>query len=158
MKRDWILRLSGLGLAALLVSSAAQAAGPYQFFSITPCRLVDTRGPTGVTGGPALVGNGTRSFPIDVAPTTCGIPSTAAAAVLNMVVVAPTGGGHIRTWPFNTPMPLVATLNFDPNEPAIANGAIVPLTIDPSFHISVFLGTGVGFSAHLVIDVTGYFQ
>jgi hypothetical protein len=158
VKRDWALRLAGVGLAALLVSAAAQAAGPYQFFSVTPCRLVDTRGPTGVTGGPSLVGNGTRSFPVDVAPTACGIPSTAAAAVLNFAVVGPTSGGHIRTWPFNTAMPLVATLNFDPNEPAIANGAIVPLTVDPNFQISIFLGTGVGPTANLVIDVTGYFQ
>jgi hypothetical protein len=157
MKRDWILRLSGLGLAALLVSSAAQAAGPYQFFSITPCRLIDTRGPTGLTGGPALAGDVQRNFPIDVAPTACGIPSDAAAAVLNFVVVAPQGGGHLRVWPFGTVFPGVATLNFDPFEPAIGNGAITPVTIDPNFQISVMLKTG-GPSGHLVVDATGYFK
>jgi hypothetical protein len=43
-------------------------------------------------------------------------------------------------------------------EPAIANGAIVPLTTDPTANMSVFLGTGPGTHADLVLDVTGYFQ
>ena len=151
-----LLRFAGLAVAAALLANTAEAAGPFQFFSVTPCRLVDTRGPVGVTGGPALAGNVTRSFPITGG--TCGVPGTAAAAVLNVVVVAPTGGGHVTIWPYNTTMPVVSTINFDPNEPAIANGAIVPLANDPNFQISTYLGSGVGTSAHLVIDVTGYFQ
>jgi len=154
--RTGIGRLFFLAVGAVLLASAAEAAGPYQFYSITPCRLVDTRGPAGPAGGPALVGNGTRSFPITGG--TCGIPASAKAAVLNVVIVGPTAGGHLRIWPYNTTMPLVATINFDPNEPAIANGAIVPLAADPSLQISVFLGTGPGPTSHLVIDATGYFQ
>jgi hypothetical protein len=58
-------------------------------------------------------------------------------------------------------------MNFDPGEPAIANGAIVPLgPYNPTvpgnpttnFSISEYLNIGAGFTAHLVIDVTGYFQ
>ena len=157
MKKNSVPVILAIGVAALLCSSLAQAqSGPFQFYSITPCRLVDTRNPVGPTGGPALVGNGVRSFPITGG--TCGIPATAKAAVLNVVIVAPTNGGHLRIWPYNTTMPLAATINFDINEPAIANGAIVPLANDPSLQISVFLGTGVGPTAHLVIDATGYFQ
>ncbi len=148
------LALLGLG-AALVFASVAEAAGPFQFYSVTPCRIVDTRNATGVAGGPALTGQGTRSFPVTGL---CGVPATAQAAVVNVVVVGPTGGGHLRIWPFNTTMPLVATINFDPGEPAIANGAIVPLGSDPSLQISTFLGSGSGTTAHLVIDVTGYFQ
>ncbi len=154
MKNQLAVRLAGVGLAALLLSSVAQGQA-LQFFSITPCRIVDTRGPTGVTGGPALTGHNTRSFPI---AGQCGIPTTAKAAVLNVVAVGPTGGGHIRIWPFNTTMPTVATLNFDAGEPAIANGAIVPLTTDPNFSISVYLGSGIGTTSNLVIDANGYFQ
>ncbi len=157
MKRQGILGL-GLGLAALLASSVAQAAGPYQFFSVTPCRLVDTRNPAGVTGGPALVSGTTRNLPIDVAPAACGVPSTAKAAVLNVTLVAPSLDGFLSIWPFNTPAPLVSTINAAAGEPAIANGAIVPLSSDPSLSISTFLGASVGNTAHLVIDVTGYFQ
>ena len=156
MNRTLAPRVLVLGFGAVLLASAASAqAGPFQFFSVTPCRIVDTRNPAGVTGGPALAGQGTRSFPVQ---SQCGVPTTAKAAVLNMTVVGPTGGGHLRVWPFNTPIPLVSTMNFDPGEPAIANGAIVPLGSDPSLQISVFLGTGSGTNAHLVIDVNGYFQ
>ena len=156
MKKNSFLGILVVGVVALLVSSSSEGAGPFQFYSITPCRLVDTRLPPGPSGGPIVAGNSTRSFPIRGG--TCGIPVTAQAAVLNVAVVAPTGGGHIRIWPYNTTMPTVSTINFDPNEPAIANGAIVPLAADPSLQISVFLGTGVGPTAHIVIDATGYFQ
>ena len=63
-----LLRFAGLAVAAALLANTAEAAGPFQFFSVTPCRLVDTRGPVGVTGGPALAGNVTRSFPIPGRP------------------------------------------------------------------------------------------
>jgi hypothetical protein len=151
LKRSFWLALAAAGL----FSSAARAAGPFQFYSVTPCRLADTRNPNGLTGGPALAGQGVRSFPV---VGLCGVPATAQAAVLNVTVVAPTGGGHVRIWPYNATMPLVSTINFDPGEPAIANGAIVPLSSDPTLSISTFLGASSGNTAHLVIDVTGYFQ
>ncbi len=156
MKKQSSLGVLAIGVVALLVSSSTNGAGPFQFYSITPCRLVDTRGPVGPTGGPILAGNVVRSFPITGG--TCGIPTTAQAAVLNVVIVGPTSGGNLRVWPYNTTMPLVATINFDPNEPAIANGAIAPLANDPSLQVSVYPAMGVGPTAHLVIDATGYFQ
>ena len=143
---------------ALLAVSVAEAAGPFQFFSVTPCRIVDTRGTTGVTGGPALSSGATRSFPIDVAPAACGVPATAKAATLNVTLVSPTQDGFLSIWPFNTAMPLVSTINAAAGEPAIANGAIVPLTSDPTFNISVVYGTAVPGTAHVILDVTGYFQ
>lgn len=157
------LFVAGAALTALSGTATAQT-GPYQFFSITPCRLVDTRNANGPQGGPALTGHTSRSFPI---AGLCGVPTTAKAAALNVTTVATTGGGHLRIWPAGATMPLVSTMNFDPGEPAIANGAIVPLAAynpstpgDPTTNnsISVYLGIGVPYSAHLVIDVTGYFQ
>ena len=147
------------GAVGLLTAATAEAAGPFQFFSVTPCRIVDTRGPTGVTGGPALASGSTRSFPIDVAPAACGVPNTAKAAVLNVTLVSPSLDGFLSIWPFMTTPPLVSTINAAAGEPAIANGAIVPLTIDLANNISVIYGTAVpGGSAHVILDVTGYFQ
>jgi len=155
-------RLSGalllVGVIGLLAASVAEAAGPYQFFSITPCRIVDTRGPTGVTGGPALSSGVARNFPIDVAPAACGIPSTAKAATLNVTFVGPTKPGYLTIWPFNTTQPVVSTVNANAGEPAIANGAIVPLTVDPSFNISIYYGTNQAGTSHVIVDATGYFQ
>ena len=85
MKKQSFLGVLTVGVVALLVSSSSEGAGPFQFYSITPCRLVDTRGPVGPTGGPILAGNVVRSFPI--VGGTCGIPATAKAAVLNVVIV-----------------------------------------------------------------------
>lgn len=157
MTRNHALRFVLLvsAMAVTAATAQAQGAGPFSFYSVTPCRIVDTRLTTPITGGPALAGQATRHFPI---AGQCGIPATAKAAVLNVVIVAPTGSGHLRIWPYNTTMPTVSTINFVAAEPAIANGAIVPLSSDPSLQISVFLGTATGTHAHLVIDATGYFQ
>ena len=156
MRTEVFARALAVAAGVVLMASVASAAGPYQFFAVAPCRVVDTRNPVGPTGGPSLAGSATRSFPITGG--TCGIPTAAKAAMINVTVVGPTGSGHLRIWPFNTTMPLVSTINFAAGEPAIANGAIVPLTTDPTANISVFLGTGQGSNADLVLDVTGYFQ
>jgi hypothetical protein len=143
---------------ALLTVSAAQAAGPFQFFSVTPCRIVDTRNAPGVTGGPALTSAIPRNFPIDVAPAACGVPNTAKAATLNVTIVSPTQDGFLTIWPYNTALPTVSTINASAGEPALANGAIVPLTTDPGFNVSVVYGTAAAGTAHVILDVTGYFQ
>ncbi len=157
--------IAGLTALALVPSeAAAQAGGPFQFFAVTPCRLVDTRNPNGPLGGPILMGQTTRNFPV---AGLCGIPTTAKAASLNFTVAATTGGGHLTVWPFGLTMPTVSTINFAYNEPAIANGAIAPLAAynpstpgDPTTNrsISVNMGIGAPYSAHVIIDVNGYFQ
>jgi hypothetical protein len=144
------------GAIGLLTASAAEAAGPYQFFSVTPCRIVDTRNPPvpAGTGGPALVAGSPRNFPI---AGQCGVPVAAKAAVLNVTLVQPSTDGFLLIWPYNTAMPTVSTINAAAGDPAIANGAIVPLTADPSFNISLVYGTAAPGTAHVILDVTGYF-
>jgi hypothetical protein len=44
------------------------------FYPITPCRIADTRNTVGPLGGPSLVGDLSRTFPIPVA-TACNIPA-----------------------------------------------------------------------------------
>jgi chitodextrinase len=164
------MRISKFGLfvaAATLMAlsgTAVAQTGPLQYYAITPCRLVDTRNANGPQGGPILGGTLTRSFPV---AGLCSIPTTAKAASLNVTTVGTNGSGNIRFWPYGITMPLVATMNFDAGEPAIANGAIVPLASyapttpgDPTtnFSISSYLAIQAGYTAHLVIDVTGYFQ
>jgi hypothetical protein len=151
--------------AAILAVSTASAAGPFQFFSVTPCRIVDTRGNgfSGLFGPPALSAGAPRNFPITGQ---CGIPSDAKAVALNVTVVVPTLEGFIKIWPANQALPAVSTINFAAGEPAIANGAIVPLALDNqgntvqgNAQIAVVYGTAVpGGSAHLILDVTGYFK
>ena len=143
--------------AAIWMSSSVQAAGPYQFFPVTPCRVVDTRGPVGLTGGPALFANTTRSFPV---VNSCGVPNTAKAAALNVTVVGPTDYGDLRVFPSSTPVPLASVINFTTADFAVANGAIIPLSNIGGFDITVQtdMSAGSNGTAHLVLDVTGYFQ
>ena len=164
MRKAMLARFSLLGLlGTLLAVSDARAGGPYQFFSVTPCRIADTRNPNGLNAGPAIPHASTRSFQVSGSGTwgNCNIPTTATAAVLNLTVVGPTAQGFLTVWPFNTAVPLAASIVFDAGEPALGNGAIVPLTEgDPSkFNISVSPGLAGGLpnSLNLVIDVTGYF-
>jgi hypothetical protein len=145
-----------LAMAIVVLAAANVAAsGPYEFYPVEPCRIVDTRIGEGPTGPPALEGSATRPFPVTGY---CGVPATAKAAVMNVTVVGPSASGHLRIWPYGVAMPNAATLTFAANEQAIANGAIVPLTTDPEYNVNVYLGTGPTGSAQLVIDVTGYFE
>src|SRR5215470_6696339 len=137
MKSSWGIRLALLGLGLMLLSvSEGWAAGPYQFYSVTPCRVIDTRRPDGPTGGPALASLDTRSFP--VVGDSCGVPSTAKAVTLNVTIANPTNPGYLIVYPYNIAQPSVSTINWDAGEFALANGAIVPLTTDPNFNLSVF--------------------
>jgi hypothetical protein len=146
--------LLGAGLV-MLVSAVAEAAGPFQFFSVTPCRIVDTRRPDGVTGGPSLGNQVVRNFPI---AGQCGVPATAKAAVLNVTIANPSNAGYLILYPFNTTQPVVSTINWAAGEPALANGAIVPLSSDPTLQLAVYSELYGGGNVHLILDVTGYFQ
>ena len=127
-------------------------------FTVTPCRLVDTR----LAGG-MIPGNGFRSFLAAGAlagqggASNCGVPFGPAKAVyINVVAVAPAGAGHLTIHPYPSPVPLASTLNFSTGQ-TIANGVMVPIC-DPSagscpFDFTVTMGP---FAAHVVIDVTGY--
>jgi hypothetical protein len=141
-----------------LTASAAIAVGPLQFYSVTPCRILDTRLPANAqgTGGPALAAQVVRNYRVRGL---CGVPQNGPLAVaLNATVVSPTGTGHLTLFPAGGALPQVSNLNFAAGEPALGNGAIVPMhPTDPTFHISSFAGIPLGTSMHLVIDVTGYF-
>jgi hypothetical protein len=72
-------------------------------------------------------------------------------------VVQPTGGGHLTIWPAGGSQPLVSTINYLAGEPALANGAIVPVAAStPDLSVRPVV-TGAG-QVHVIIDVTGYFE
>ena len=153
------VRLAFAVCLGLLVSEAARAGGPYSFYPLTPCRVVDTRGPTGPQGGPALSANTTRNFTI-IGVNGCGVPTTAKAAAMNVTAILATDGGDLRIWPYQSPVPLASVINFSTADFALANGAIIPLANIGGLDISVQtdMPAGSNGTVHLVIDVAGYFQ
>jgi streptogramin lyase len=122
-----------------------------QFYSVTPCRVADTRNANGPYGGPALAANANRSF---VIASQCGIPATATAVSFNLTITQPTGLGDLRLFPGGAPLPLVSTLNWKPGQTR-ANNAIVSLGSSGAIGVHVDQASG---SVHFIIDVTGYFQ
>lgn len=139
-------------VAAGFIARPAQAQTGLQFFAVTPCRAADTRqGFGGILPASTL-----RNFTIKGV---CGIPTTAKAVSLNVTVVNPDADGFFFVWPAGAAVPGVSTINFNKGEPAIANGAIVPLAAAVGNDLSSAYGTALGTgTAHVVLDVTGYFQ
>ena len=119
------------------------------FYPLPPCRVADTRLTFGPLGGPSLLGNTTRTFPIRSA---CGIPATAQAYSVNLTV-AP-GAGHVdylTAWPSGEAQPFVASLNSLKLGEITANAAILPAGTNGDVDIFVTNDTD------LVIDINGYF-
>lgn len=152
---------SALVVAALSLAPApAQAAGPFQFHAITPCRVFDTRTAGTQTSGAPLSSSTQHLFRIQGQ---CGVPNGAKAVSLNLTIVAPSRGGDMRLYPADV-IPTLndpSTINYNQGEPALANGAILPLAPvasagDKDIKILIgMIGTG---TVHALIDVTGYFQ
>jgi hypothetical protein len=141
-----------LVLASTLTATAAFAqAGPYSFFALNPCRVVDTRNPNSTNGGPIFTPNSQRNFAVRG---NCGVPSTAAAVSINVTIANATAGSFVTVWPSGAARPNVSTINFTQNDPSLANGAIVGLGASPT-DLSVYNSSG---NVNVIIDVTGYFQ
>ncbi len=129
---------------------AGAYAAALQFVAFPPCRLVDTRNPTGEFGGPAIQGGSSRSFPIPQ-QTPCDVPATAAAYSLNVTVVPTTTLGYLTIWPTGEDQPYVSTMN-SPDGRVKANAAIVPAGYQGA--VSVFVTN----TTNVILDIDGYFE
>jgi len=121
------------------------------FFTLTPCRVLDTRGPAGPYGAPALAAGSSRTF---VFAGQCGIPAGAAAVVINVVAINPSTAGFLTLFPTGSPFPPTSTINYRSGI-VRANNAIIPL--GALGNMDVVCGQASG-NVHAVVDVSGYFQ
>jgi hypothetical protein len=121
------------------------------------CRLVDTRGsgPVRSGGAPFVVQVGGR----------CGIPMSARAVAAHATVVGASAAGFLSLFPGDYPpgpeglQRLVSSVNFGAGMTR-GNSLVVPVSTDGAARVGAALslaGAGTG-AAHLVVDVTGYFQ
>jgi hypothetical protein len=123
-------------------------ASTLQYFSVVPCRIVDTRGAAGPLGGPYLAALKTRVFP--VLKSNCQLPPNAKAYSFNVTVIPVGHLGYLSTWPTGQAQPLVSTLNALTGT-TTANAAIVPA--GTSGDVSVYVTN----DTELLLDVNGYF-
>jgi uncharacterized protein (DUF1800 family) len=135
----------------LVLAAGSLAAQGTSFYTVTPCRAVDTRNTASPFGGPALAPGGSpRIFGL---AGRCGISTGATAVSVNVTVVTPTGAGYLTFFPASGTQPLAATINYAPSQ-VRANNAILTLGADGG--LAVVVGQAAG-SVHVVVDVNGYF-
>jgi hypothetical protein len=144
------LQVVANGIPSIPVSIQVDSSPP-DFYTVPPCRLVDTRNPIGALGGPALGASSQRLFAL---AGVCGVPAGVRAVSLNLAVTQPLAGGDLRMFPADqTVAPITSAINFATGQ-TLANNMI--LAVDASGSIRV--QNDAQGTVHLILDVNGYFK
>ena len=142
----------GPGDAGIARCHSAPPSGAADYHTVPPCRLADTRGPAGPTGGPPLAGSASRVFP---AGGLCGVPADAVAVALNVTAVTPGGAGTLTVYAAGIAPPPTTTVAFDAGRTRAAS-TVVALGVGGQLSVDSALPAGA--TVHLVLDVAGYFR
>ncbi len=118
---------------------------PRGFYTISPCRLVDTR------TAEVLAASTTRRFGV---AGRCGIPANAIAVAANVTVADATTPGDLRVFAAGLGTPEASSLNFTPDRTRAAQ-AMVALSREGEIDVYSAQATG---TANLVLDIAGYFK
>ncbi|MEA2563250.1 MAG: hypothetical protein QOH06_4754 [Acidobacteriota bacterium] len=128
--------------------SSAGSTPATDFFTLTPCRVADTRTTGALTSGtPAL-------FELHGV---CGIPGTARAVALNVTVAQGSGPGSLTLYPGDADIPFASAASFNTGVTR-ANNAILPLAYDGSGTLAVLPSVTGGGTVHVILDVVGWFE
>ncbi|HEX3126149.1 MAG TPA: hypothetical protein VH394_02370 [Thermoanaerobaculia bacterium] len=126
----------------------AGAAPASDFYTVPPCRALDTRSgsplSSGVAGFATLHG-------------VCGIPNTAQAVAVNITVAGATGSGNLRVYPGDVAAPTASTMNFQAGLTR-ANNAMLPLSDDGMGTLGFLPSVSGSGTVHVIVDVVGYFE
>ena len=118
------------------------------FFTLTPCRLVDTR----AGQAPALSSNVTRVFQVTG---NCGVQAGASAISVNMTALQSTNSGSVRFGTGSCANPPNWTTVFFPGGQIRSSNAILSLSATGSIAVQAVVAGGG--TVHLTLDVNGYF-
>jgi subtilisin family serine protease len=143
-------RDAGVGIA--MANRAMRTLIGANFFTVNPCRVIDTRLPGGPTAGAPLTCGSDRSFTI--VGGTCGLPAGVVKAVaLNVTVTDPSAVGNLRLFAAGDPAPVVSTVNYAAGQTR-GNNSITP--VSPGGQIAARCAPSG--TTHMLVDVYGYFQ
>ncbi|HET9227126.1 MAG TPA: M12 family metallo-peptidase, partial [Thermoanaerobaculia bacterium] len=120
------------------------------FYTVAPCRVVDTRNANGAWGGPILSPSQVRTFTVSGR---CGIPAGAKSVVVNVTSVGPSSAGGFQIFPGNAFPMGTSVVSFGPGQTR-ASGSILMLSTDGNGSLGVMNGSAG--STHILLDVTGY--
>lgn len=128
-----------------------QALPNGDFYTVAPCRLLDTRRPE---DGAAPLASGTDGV-LDVdGVTACAVSPLASAVALNVTVVEPTGPGYLQVFSADLATSSTSVLNFSGGQ-VRANNALVELSSEGKIRLRPAVSGGG--TVHVIVDVTGYF-
>lgn len=138
-----------VNMATTTECSVVFSRTPTNFYTLSPCRIVDTRN----AQSPSLSGAAPpRFFQLTG---NCGVPASARAVSVNVTVVNPTSSGFVVLFPADEPVPGTSTVNFRGGQTR-ANNAIVKLSADG--RLAVIPGIDDTEQLDLLIDINGYFN
>lgn len=115
------------------------------FYTVAPCRVVDTRPGTPLSSGVIRT----------LAMTGCGVPAGAKAVAINVTVVDATGSGQMVLYPAGQTTPLASSISFQAGVTR-ANNSVQALPASGSLSALAQIA-GTGGTVHLIVDVNGYF-
>lgn len=127
------------------------------FYTLAPCRVVDTRGgtPAPPIGGPILTSGSQRTLALTGK---CSIPATARAVSLNITAVDPLGAGQLVIYPISGEATDTSAVSFSANRTR-ANNAVFGLNLVGQLQVLPLVSNPSGpDQVHLVVDVNGYFE
>ncbi|MCB1000045.1 MAG: hypothetical protein KDB40_12175 [Acidimicrobiales bacterium] len=120
------------------------------YTALTPVRALDTRDGTGVAGSrPDRAGRG-EIVRLHIAGEH-GVPSDAAAVLLNVTITEADGRGYVTAWPCGTARPVASFLNF---VRGVDQANLTPVGIGTGGDVCLFVSEGT----EVVADVNGYFE
>ena len=118
---------------------APQGQYGLSLYTVTPCRVLDTR-----TSSGAFVG----VLQTNVFDSSCPVSLSAQAYVLNTTVVPPGGLGFLTLWATGVTQPYVSTLNSDGS--VASNMAIVPT-------LNGWVSSYASNQTQMILDISGFF-
>jgi Beta-propeller repeat len=148
------LTYNGGGDSFVVKLSAGLPPPNGDFYTLAPCRVVDTRGGAPI-GGPILTHGSERTLAL---AGKCLIPSAARAVSLNITAIGPLGPGNLVLYPVAGAATNTTAISFNAGTTR-ANNAVFGLNDLGELQVLPFVANPAGpDQVHLVVDVNGYFD
>jgi uncharacterized repeat protein (TIGR02543 family) len=144
---------SGTGTCVVTMDQAKSVTATFKdigkdFYTLEPCRVLDTRPSQTLSSSVPLIFQVTGS---------CGVPADAIAVSVNVTSITPSGSGNLRLYPGDGSVPTTSVLNFQPGLNR-ANNAVVILATNGDGTLGVVVFIGSGGTADVAVDVNGYYK
>lgn len=130
------------------------ATSAVAFYTVTPCRILDTRNPDGPYGGPILATlPAQRTFQLS---SVCGVPADAKVVSANVTVTGGGAAGSLRVFPADTTVPIATTISFGVGQTKANNSMLLLSAAGTAGQVTVRNGSAA--PVHFILDVNGYFK